>query len=132
MSLKMDLVCFSHLRWNFVFQRPQHLLTRFAKQMRVFFIEEPFYDDGPERLEVTKGDDHLWVVVPHLKGGLSEQENNAKRKAQLEKLFADMDISNYIFWYYTPMSLAFSDHFKPALTIYDCMDELSAFKFAPA
>jgi glycosyltransferase involved in cell wall biosynthesis len=132
MSLKMDLVCFSHLRWNFVFQRPQHLLTRFSKEMRVFFIEEPFYDDGPEQLEVTKGGDNLWVVIPHLKAGLSEQESNAKRKQQIEKLFIDMNISNYIFWYYTPMSLNFTDQFKPALTVYDCMDELSAFKFAPA
>ena len=37
----MDLICFSHLRWNFVYQRPQHLLSRFAKQRRVFYIEEP-------------------------------------------------------------------------------------------
>ena len=132
MSLKMDLVCFSHLRWNFVFQRPQHLLTRFAKEMRVFFVEEPIYDDGPEYCEVTKGDDNVWVVLPHLKGGLSEEDANAKRKEQLNKLFTDMQISNYIFWYYTPMSLSFSDHFNPRLTIYDCMDELSAFKGAPA
>ena len=132
MSLKMDLVCFSHLRWNFVFQRPQHLLTRFAKEMRVFFVEEPIYDDGPEYCEVTTGDDNVWVVVPHLKGGLSEDDANAKRKGQLDKLFTDMQINNYIFWYYTPMSLSFSDHFNPRLTIYDCMDELSAFKGAPA
>jgi UDP-galactopyranose mutase len=132
MSLKMDLICFSHLRWNFVFQRPQHLLTRFAKEMRVFFVEEPIYDDGPEFCDVTTGDDNVWVVVPHLKGGISEQEGNARRKEQLDKLFADMKITNYIFWYYTPMSLSFSDHFNPKLTIYDCMDELSAFKGAPA
>ena len=132
MSLKMDLVCFSHLRWNFVFQRPQHLLTRFAKEMRVFFVEEPIYDDGPEYCEVTTGDDNVWVVIPHLQGGLSELDANAKRKEQLDKLFTDMQISNYIFWYYTPMSLSFSDHFNPRLTIYDCMDELSAFKGAPA
>ena len=131
MSLKMDLVCFSHLRWNFVFQRPQHLLTRFSKEMRVFYIEEPYFDDGPEFCEVTKGEDNLWVIIPHLKGGLSEQVNNTKRKEQLDKLFTDMKINNYIFWYYTPMSLGFSDHFTPRVTVYDCMDELSAFKFAP-
>jgi glycosyltransferase involved in cell wall biosynthesis len=49
----------------------------------------------------------------------------------LSKLFTDMEIRDYMFWYYTPMSLAYSDHFKPKLIIYDCMDELSAFKFAP-
>src|SRR5690606_9647094 len=40
-------------------------------------------------------------------------------------------IVDYIFWYYTPMMLSVSDHFLPVLTVYDCMDELSAFKFAP-
>src|SRR4051812_42179136 len=41
----IDLICFSHLRWNFVFQRPQHLLSRFAKKQRVFFIEEPIFEE---------------------------------------------------------------------------------------
>jgi glycosyltransferase involved in cell wall biosynthesis len=128
----MDLVCFSHLRWNFVFQRPQHLLTRFAKKMRVFFIEEPIFEDKPEYCEVTKGDENLWVVVPHLNHGMSEQEINTKRKQMLNDVFADMQIQDYIFWYYTPMSLQFSDHFHPRMIVYDCMDELAAFKFAPA
>ena len=39
-----DLICLSHLRWNFVFQRPQHLMSRFARDRRVFFVEEPVFD----------------------------------------------------------------------------------------
>src|SRR4051794_23655661 len=38
---RQTLICFSHLRWDFVFQRPQHLMTRFAKGRRVVFWEEP-------------------------------------------------------------------------------------------
>ena len=51
-----DLVCFSHLRLDFVYQRPQHLLTRFARERRVFFVEEPIYDNGSMRLEMREAD----------------------------------------------------------------------------
>jgi UDP-galactopyranose mutase len=99
--------------------------------MRVFFIEEPMYEEGPERCDISKGDDNVWVIVPYLNHGHSEEENNKKRKNLLDKTFTDLQIEQYICWYYTPMSLAFSDHLKPKLVVYDCMDELSAFKFAP-
>ena len=50
-----DLVCFSHLRWGFVFQRPQHLLTRWAHERRVWFIEEPIFEAIPtHRVSVTR------------------------------------------------------------------------------
>jgi glycosyltransferase involved in cell wall biosynthesis len=131
MTLNMDLLCFSHLRWNFVFQRPQHLLTRFSKQMRVFIIEEPMFEEGTERYDVSKGDENVWVIVPYLNKGQSEEVNNRKRKELLDKAVAELEINEYVCWYYTPMSLAFSEHLNPKLIIYDCMDELSAFKFAP-
>jgi UDP-galactopyranose mutase len=127
-----DLICFSHLRWNFVYQRPQHLLSRFAKQYRVFFIEEPIHDSSSEAwLEVISPVENLWTVVPHLASGTTEEVQVQKVKELLTKLFLEKEIVNYFFWYYTPMSLAVSDHFNPVVTIYDCMDELSAFKFAP-
>lgn len=126
-----DLVCYSHLRWNFVFQRPQHLLTRFAKYMRVFYIEEPVYGDS-DYCDVTQPDENIWIVVPHLIDNLTEQDNTARRKDLLSNFFLEKAIKEYIFWYYTPMSLFVSDIFDPKLVIYDCMDELSAFKFAPA
>ncbi|HYD92095.1 MAG TPA: hypothetical protein VEA37_11495, partial [Flavobacterium sp.] len=56
-----DLVCFSHLRWNFVYQRPQHLLSRFSKQHRTFFIEEPVFDATAESfIEVSTPLDNLF------------------------------------------------------------------------
>src|SRR5215203_4978064 len=68
-----DLVCFSHLRWDFVFQRPQHLLTRCAKNRRVFFVEEPIFGNGSMRLEMREADGGVHVVVPHLPDGLRSE-----------------------------------------------------------
>jgi len=126
-----DLVCFSHLRWDFVYQRPQHLLSRCAKDRRVFFVEEPIFGNGSMRLEMREADAGVHVVVPHLPDGLrSEIAINAVMREMTRQLFIDHDIDEYIFWYYTPMALNFTDHFNPVASVYDCMDELSAFKGA--
>ena len=126
-----DLVCFSHLRWDFVYQRPQHLLSRCAKNRRVFFVEEPIFGNGSMRLETREAESGVRVVVPHLPDGLrSEIAINAVMREMTRQLFIDHDIDEYIFWYYTPMALNFTDHFNPVASVYDCMDELSAFKGA--
>ena len=128
------LLCFSHLRWNFVFQRPQHLMSRFAREMDVIFWEEPM-DIGPKEtayLKVREAEDAtgVRVVVPHLPEGMAEEA----REAALARLL-DAHVGSIrgalIAWYYTPMMLAFSRHITPDLTVYDAMDELSKFKFAP-
>lgn len=126
----MDFVCYSHLRWNFVYQRPQHLLTRFAKKYRVFYIEEPLSADHNHLIK-TQIFDNLFVIVPHLQGWLSEDEKIMAQQHLLDQLFNDYNIGSALFWYYTPMALPFSRHLKPNFIAYDCMDELSAFKFAP-
>ena len=126
-----DLVCFSHLRWDFVYQRPQHLLSRCARQRRVFFVEEPIFGNCSMRLEVREADPGVHVVVPHLPDGLrSEIAINAVMKEMTRQFFTDHDINEYVFWYYTPMALRFTDQFNPVASVYDCMDELSAFKGA--
>ena len=127
-----DLVCLSHLRWDFVYQRPQHLLSRCAKNRRVFFIEEPvFSPDANWRLEVSIRDSGVWVIVPHLSEGMSEEAIKMAQQAMLDALFEQAQVRSYILWYYTPMAMAFSSHLKPIAVVYDCMDELSAFKGAP-
>ena len=65
--MKDDLLCFSHLRWGFVYQRPNHLMARWAAERRVFFFEEPIYHDGPDRLEMHEPVPWLHVVTPYLK-----------------------------------------------------------------
>ena len=127
----VDLVCFSHLRWDFVYQRPQHLLSRCARDRRVFFVEEPIFGNRSMRLDVREAESGVRIVVPQLPDGLrSDVAINAVMKEMVRQLFIDHDIDQYVFWYYTPMALKFTDHFKPIASVYDCMDELSAFKGA--
>jgi glycosyltransferase involved in cell wall biosynthesis len=129
---KPDLICFSHLRWDFVYQRPQHLLKRSARDRRVFFVEEPVFDSGSMRLEIHERETNLKVVVPHLPEGLrSEVAKLAVLHEMVQRLLVENNIQQYIAWYYTPMALDFTRHLRPLAIIYDCMDELSAFKGAP-
>jgi UDP-galactopyranose mutase len=125
-----DLICLSHLRWDFVYQRPQHLLSRCAEARRVFFFEEPIHDGGPLRLEV-KERGRVRVVTPRLPEGLtSDVAREAALRSVVERMLADYGVSDYVLWYYTPMALQFTRHLRPRATVYDCMDELSAFKGA--
>src|ERR1044072_9027748 len=61
-----DLICFSHLRWDFVYQRPQHLLSRCAKDRRVFFVEEPIFAATAPKLEISERDCGVQIVTPFL------------------------------------------------------------------
>ena len=128
-----DLVCLSHLRWDFVYQRPQHLLSRFANGRRVFFVEEPIISEGGEaRLEVSRREKGLHVVTPHLPAELAGEETRDSALRELvDRLFAEHAIADHVLWYYTPMATVWTRHLKPLAVVYDCMDELSAFKGAP-
>ncbi len=131
-----DLVCFAHLHWDFVWQRPQHLLSRFAQKGRVFYVEDAFFhaDDFIEpHMEEKERQNGVKVLVVHLPHRL-HGDDAAINQAQfdvLSRYFDDNGINDYVFWYYTPMALDKSRAFKPLLTVYDCMDELAQFKFAP-
>ncbi|HEV2707948.1 MAG TPA: glycosyltransferase family 1 protein [Pyrinomonadaceae bacterium] len=130
-NVDADLVCLSHLRWDFVFQRPQHLLSRCAQERRVFFVEEPIFEDGTARLDVSQREEGVYVVVPHLPHGLDVATIERMQGAFIERLFTQYEIHNHILWYYTPMAIEWTRHLKPLAVVYDCMDELSAFKGAP-
>lgn len=128
----MDIVCFCHLRWNFVYQRPQHLLSRFAKQSRVFIIEEPVFTDSDAYLQVSNNEENLWILVPHLKHGTGAADSLRLQQDFIGNFLKNFSVNKYIAWFYTPMMLPLASVLsKPVLTVYDCMDELSAFKFAP-
>lgn len=126
-----DVLCFSHLRWNFVFQRPQHLLSRCARTRRVFVIEEPLFDaPGSPYASVSEAAGQVHVVVPHLRESDRECDADVQRRL-LDDVIAMRDIRPDVLWYYTPMSLRFSDHVSAPAIVYDCMDELSNFAGAP-
>ena len=125
-----DLVCLSHLRWNFVFQRPQHLLTRAARNRRVFFFEEPEFVDGAVDLELREDPSGVRIAVPLLPHGTPREEQRRLLRMLLDG-FLERESIRYVLWYYTPMALDFSSHLHPDAIVFDCMDELSAFAGAP-
>ena len=126
------IICFSHLRWNFVYQRPQHLMSRWAKTQRVFYFEEPvFAPEAEVKPELSTLDETLTVVVPRLPEGLDPSQQVEAQRVVLDRLCEEQGIENPLLWYYTPMSGAFSAHLPAKRIVYDCMDELSAFSGAP-
>lgn len=127
------LVCFSHLRWNFVFQRPQHLLSRAAKNFTVLFYEEPlFVDNSRAKLDIKTSDEGVIVVTPILPKGLTSAECAFMQRSLVDMLLEKHAGRPRVAWYYTPMALQFTQHVKFDCVIYDCMDELSGFKGAPS
>jgi UDP-galactopyranose mutase len=127
------LICFSHLRWNFVFQRPQHLMSRFAEAGRVIFWEEPeaaLPEMEPALGVRTCAETGVIVVTPSLPETLSGEERESTLKSLLDSYLAG-EQGPLVRWYYTPMMLPFSRHLESACTVYDCMDELANFRFAP-
>lgn len=123
------LIVFSHLRWDLVFQRPQHLLTRAALDFDVVYFEEPLIEPGVtphlrQRADVSG----VRVVTPILP---PEAEPVAQQRRLLDGFLARRPAERRFLWYYTPMALAFSDHLDAEATVFDCMDELSAFKNPP-
>jgi UDP-galactopyranose mutase len=127
------LICFSHLRWNFVFQRPQHLMSRFAKAGRVIFWEEPeaaLPEMEPALGVRTCAETGVIVVTPSLPETLSGEAREDVLKELLDAYLAG-EPGPFVRWYYTPMMLPFSRHVAAACTVYDCMDELANFRFAP-
>ncbi|MGV3559634.1 MAG: glycosyltransferase family 1 protein, partial [Larkinella arboricola] len=125
-----DLICFSHLRWNFVYQRPQHLLSRASRHFRVWFWEEPVWDHQAW-LEVRPIDAQMHILVPHVPHGTPAEAQHDLQRKWLNDLLTQQQITDFVAWYYTPMALNFTEHIQPRLTVYDCMDELSAFRGAP-
>jgi UDP-galactopyranose mutase len=131
-TMPEDMVCLSHLRWGFVYQRPQHLLSRFAKHQRVFFVEEPVPTSGAPRMDIRRcTDTGVYICVPQVAEGLSKASQDTILKLLLNNMLVENKITDYLLWYYTPMALSFSTHLQPRLTVFDCMDELSLFKGAP-
>ncbi len=126
-----NIICFSHLRWDFVFQRPQHLLTRWGKEMPVYYIEEPIFGNYEVNyLKARAYNENITIITPHIQEQSGESEIQLYLEDAIKKLLKWNNITDYLFWYITPMALPFSKNLNPKLVVYDCMDELSHFKGA--
>jgi UDP-galactopyranose mutase len=133
MRRTFDILTFSHLRWDFVFQRPQHLLSRLGKDRRVLFVEEPIFSPGEPYWEKINGGGNVLVCRPHTpveQGGFCDAQMPAL-KMLMAQLVREEQLSQYVAWFYTPMALPLAAMLVPQAVVYDCMDELSAFLHAP-
>jgi UDP-galactopyranose mutase len=132
MAANCPVVVFSHLRWDFVFQRPQHLISRLARTRPVVWIEEPADEQGPSwlRLPASPG---VTAYRPLLPGGSKGfHSDHLPVLAELLQGLREMDgLEGSIAWLYTPLALPLARTLNPRLVVYDCMDELSLFQSAP-
>ena len=127
------ILCFSHLRWDFVFQRPQHLMSRFARDARVIFWEEPVLVDGSDAPTLRMDRcprSGVMVVKPQLPRE-ADRAGDGDAVRRLLDTCLQGEVGPFIRWYYTPMMLPFSQHVAADCVVYDCMDELANFKGAP-
>jgi glycosyltransferase involved in cell wall biosynthesis len=127
------LIVFSHLRWGFVYQRPQHLMTALAERMQILFVEEPVHSAGPAHLECRTLGPNLQVLVPHtpLRGMGFHDEQMPLLRRLLDKHLHLAGLSDFGVWFCTPLALPLADHWRPRVVVYDCMDEHAALQSAP-
>lgn len=135
----LPVICFSHLRWGFVWQRPQHLLTRIAKSHPVYLVEEPEIQASNEKPHLlVSRDTGVTVLTPvlpkstHPDGGFNSTNNHAIQSLLSVYFLSELGVSAVIAWYYTPMAYGTLPHgINPTVTVFDVMDELSKFRGAP-
>lgn len=125
------LIVFCHLRWDFVFQRPQHLMTRLAEHYDILIVEEPVHTEGQAHLKKTAVAPNITVCQPHT--NVPHYGFHDDQIPVLQGLLADLvpEDERPVVWFYTPMALPLLQGFNPSLVVYDCMDELAAFKNPP-
>lgn len=136
-----DIVCISHLRWDFVWQRPQHLLSRLARQRRVLLVEEPMTNTTITEpyLEIRPNAQTPNLTVVRLIQPAEQDywigHGDARTQTNYNRMLQDyLQAEEYIdpiLWMYTPMGLDFVETINHSLLIYDVMDQLSAFNGAP-
>src|SRR4029453_4835837 len=133
MNTMKSLLVFSHLRWNFVFQRPQHLLSRLAQRYRIHFFEEPVPGQSEERVQVETPMPNVRVYRAH--SMLASPGFHDDQISTLQRMVRDVveqeKIENYGAWLYSPMALPLLQELSPLVISYYCMDELASFRNAP-
>lgn len=140
-SDRYGIVVFSHLRWSFVWQRPQQFLSRFGQRHPVLFVEEPDFRlaEGDEPILVLEDvGQNVTVAQVHLPFGMrrtSRAEETMRRftREAIDSVNGSGAFDCPLLWYYSPMEAAWSlGHIEGRGVVYDCMDELSQFRNAPA
>ncbi|HVV47932.1 MAG TPA: glycosyltransferase family 1 protein, partial [Bryobacteraceae bacterium] len=128
------ILVLSHLRWDFVYQRPQHLMAGLAATHKVLYVEEPILSEsGNPEWRFQEALPNITVCQPHTP--CEQRGFHPEQMPWLRQLLSDLvqqqALDQYVLWFYTPLAVPAAAGLRPALTIYDCMDELSAFLGAP-
>jgi glycosyltransferase involved in cell wall biosynthesis len=118
-----------HLRWDGVWQRPHHVLTRIARHVPVVVIEEPFAGEC-DRDEVQRHGEVTVIRPLRRRGWAPPFVDDAAIATARAQLGADIRAAGV--WLYTPMMLELAAAFGEGPLVFDCMDELAAFDGAPA
>lgn len=131
------IIVHCHLRWDFVWQRPQQIFSRLAASHRILFVEDPMHAPEP-RLEISEPYPNVVRVVPFLPQEIAGVD--AQCQATLPMLHEALRshpllagrFDDPVQWFYSPMtSPCFMGRFGGRGVVYDCMDELANFRFAP-
>jgi glycosyltransferase involved in cell wall biosynthesis len=136
----LSFIVHSHLRWDFVWQRPQQIFSRLAPNHRVLFIEEPVETGGADTLQLSEPHPNVVRAVPMLNGA---SRMSVERQHELflplldQALKTDARLANrfhtFVQWFYSPMPApCVLGKLPAAAVVYDCMDELANFRYAPA
>jgi beta-glucosidase/6-phospho-beta-glucosidase/beta-galactosidase/glycosyltransferase involved in cell wall biosynthesis len=140
-QLDFPIIVHCHLRWGGVWQRPQQFLSRLSKNHRVLFVEGPFLVSEeiqprfellpvPEYPNVTIMQSHFPSSRFHDGGWVDEQRYRLLQQA-LEGPLAS-EFHRPVQWFYDPMAVvSFAGKLDESAIVYDCMDQLAQFKFAP-
>jgi len=138
MSARYDVIVASHLRWSFVWQRPQQVLSRIARRHRVLFIEEPIFpaQGDPQPFSPLQQACHnVWVLAPRVaapeRPGTPVWQDRASISLQVLEAMRTLQIGRRALWFYTPLPEFLLEVVRPDIVVYDVMDELANFKFAP-
>lgn len=125
------MIVLSHLRWDFVVQRPHHLLGRAAADFDIWFMEEALAEGPVATQRLFRRGNAIQVVQPVVPVGSDAATRLAQQQAVFADLVARAGTAPLCLWYYTPMALAFTGGQAADLVVYDKMDELAAFAHAP-
>src|SRR5262249_5067739 len=94
-------------------------------------FEEPLEDAESPSLEIAKVEPNLYRVTPRIPASFRDDQRRVSLTQLLHEMIDEQRIQKYGLWFYTPMALELCTELAPEVTIYDCMDELSAFAGAP-
>lgn len=126
MTGHVDLICFSHLRWDHEFQRPQQLLSRAARDRRVYYIEEPTYAGTAPRLSLHPTLEGVIVVRLTLPEAITDDAMPGFLRDLVDELRAEGALDTYVLWCSTPKAMAFARDLQPLAVVYDQLDDALA------